>query len=129
MHSVYAAFDVGVNLRTGNDRLEMTDVDARFVTFHGEKGIDTAVLVEVDARETIFALMGDGDDLLDMAACRPHKLVADGGAGLYDRLVTFDMVNVPTTRIGFEVVNGKPVLSKAIQGVLSNSNLPTLQRI
>jgi hypothetical protein len=129
MFSVFAGVDIAVNLRTGNDRLEMTNVDARFVALHGEKGSDTMVLVEVDARETLFALMGGDDDLLDLAACRPHQLAVDGGAGANDRLVTFDMTNVPTIKSGFEVINGKRVLQKALQPGVNSANLSTLQRL
>jgi hypothetical protein len=121
MHSVYSAFDIAVNLRTGNDRLEATDLAARFIALHGEKGNDTMTLVEADALETLFALMGEGDDLLDMAGCRPHLLAIDGGAGANDRLLTFDMTNVPTNKTGFESVNGvrQPMKRVAATGVLA----------
>ncbi len=122
MQSVHSSFDIAVNLRTGNDLLEATDVSARFIALHGELGNDTMRLVEVDALETLFALMGDGDDLLDMAACRPHLLQIDGGVGANDRLLTYDMTNVPTNKTGFEVINGVrlPVKRATTKGVLAS---------
>lgn len=122
MHSVHSSFDIGVNLRTGNDLLEATDISARFIALHGEKGNDTIRLIEADALETLFALMGDGDDLLDMVACRPHLLAIDGGVGANDRLLTYDMTNVPTNKSGFEVINGVrlPVKRATTAGVLAS---------
>ncbi|MBA3481803.1 MAG: hypothetical protein H0T51_08315, partial [Pirellulales bacterium] len=112
MHSVFADFDIGANLRSGNDRLELTNVHGRFLTFHGEKGNDTMIMVEAEARETLFALMGENDDLLDMTGVGAKRLEADGGAG-FDRLEKHLMQFIPAVNeLNWEQINGKPVRSK-----------------
>lgn len=117
---------VSLTLGGGNDRLDMANVAVgkdMFLT--AMSGNDTVVMRQVQIFDNFFAEMGDGDDTLDMAGVKARRLEANGAAGANDRLITFDMSNVPINQTGFELINGKPIAPKRTTSGLSKT--PTVQ--
>jgi hypothetical protein len=116
MMDVSAGRDVIVNLRGGADTLEMTNVLARrHMSLHGEKGNDTMTLTQVTVFESLFALMGDDNDALNLIGVKARNLTADGGNG-FDRLVKYNDPGHEFEQLtGWEEINGRLTLLGRVQ--------------
>ncbi len=111
LQDVSTGRDLIVNLRSGNDTLDMTNVLARrHMSLHGERGNDTMNLTQVTVWESLFALMGDDSDTLNLFGVKARNLTANGGSG-YDRLVKYnDPGHETVSQTGWEEINGQALV-------------------
>ena len=101
--------NIYVKLGAGNDQVNMENVTAfKTILLEGQGGNDTMKLVQVEAADGLFALLGSGDDVLDLTGLRASKMGITGSDG-FDRLFRFDSSNIPPANVfisGIEEING-----------------------
>ncbi|HYO25397.1 MAG TPA: hypothetical protein VEQ85_10660, partial [Lacipirellulaceae bacterium] len=115
MRDAFFDFGVAVQLGIGDDVLNMANVQARTnMSVRGEAGNDTVNLTQVEAAENFFAFMGEGSDTLNVVNLKTQKAELNGGDGDgFDRLFFGQSPQVGSLiRSAFEEVNGQKLLKK-----------------
>jgi hypothetical protein len=105
----------------------MEDVTARQrMLLEGQGGQDTMKLVDIEAGDGFFALLGSGDDVLDLNGLRTNRLSIVGGSG-FDRLFRFGISSIPPISqsiTGIEEINGvRQGLTSQVTSQISGTTL------
>jgi len=102
-----------IQLGGGNDVVDMLSLfGTGDLVLDGHGGNDNVKLANVEGLQNFFALMGEGDDTLDITYIKAQQMTLDGG-GNFDRLERHQMPSIPSLTVkGWEVINGVPQMQK-----------------
>lgn len=103
MTNVAAARNFTIGTGAGNDTVDLYRVYAGpFLTIATGHDEDTVRLREVNALDTIYTLLGDGDDKLEVSGCRALSLKLYGEAGHDTLTMTYQPNSQSNVINGFE---------------------------